>query len=118
MISQWGRGIFDGIRSKNRRTSEEGVGNVMRAANENLPEDVVEVIKNQSKLARIRVLVPKDRIMELRSIAIGMLKESFEEKKDFSNGSRCLKSPMVGWVHRFMGWRSSVRVLLGIEPKF
>lgn len=49
----------------------------MRAANENQPKRPVEEEKRERHLALVKVWVPRDKVVEIRSMAVGLLKESF-----------------------------------------
>jgi len=64
----------------------------MRPANENCQRCGKEVKKEH--LALVRVWVPKDKVVEIRSMAIGLLKESLEDKRESPKNS-------LSWLGRW-----------------
>ena len=78
----------------------------MKAANENRQKKEADELR-ESHLSLVRIWVPKDKVVEIRFMAIGLLKESVEGKKSHSVNFVWLVHCLRKWSLVFRGLRLS-----------
>jgi hypothetical protein len=65
--------------------------------------------KNESDhFTSVNVIIPKDKVFEIRSIAIQLLKEYVEDKKTSPKKSTSRSSPYLVWLKLFFKKRPNV----------